>query len=64
MDYVPDSGHWKQGDGYLLRFPCNGAGEIMGGPFGYANGLAFDGEGNLYVHHGGAELDRGGEAII
>lgn len=38
--YVTDSGHWKKGDGYLLRFTPAGRGEIVGGPYGYANGLA------------------------
>lgn len=46
--YVTDSGNWKKNNGYLLRFPgaansaasSKGAGEILGGPFGYANGLA------------------------
>jgi len=38
--YVTDSGQWKKNNGYLLRFKPNGHGEIIGGPFGYANGLA------------------------
>lgn len=38
--YVTDSGHWKSKDGYLLRFTSAGRGEILGGPYGYANGLA------------------------
>lgn len=38
--YVTDSGNWKKHDGYLLRFSPEGKGEILCGPFGYANGLA------------------------
>jgi gluconolactonase len=38
--YVTDSGKWKQRNGYLLRFDDGGSGRVMGGPFGYANGLA------------------------
>src|SRR5437762_2810927 len=38
--YVTDSGNWKKNDGFLLRFNPNGDGKIIGGPFGYANGLA------------------------
>src|SRR5439155_11756408 len=37
--YVTDSGDWKKHNGYLLKF-SGGAGEIIAGPFGYANGLA------------------------
>src|SRR5436190_16636179 len=38
--YVSDSGKWKQKNGYLLRFDGDGTGRVIGGPFGYANGLA------------------------
>jgi gluconolactonase len=38
--YVTDSGNWKKQNGYLLKFDPTGKGEIIGGPFGYANGLA------------------------
>ena len=38
--YVTDSGQWKKNDGYLIRFTPDGKGEIVAGPFGYANGLA------------------------
>lgn len=38
--YVTDSGNWKKKNGYLLRFTPDGKGEILAGPFGYANGLA------------------------
>lgn len=43
--YVTDSGHWQKRDGYLLRFTPDGRGEILAGPFGYANGLALSGDG-------------------
>jgi gluconolactonase len=38
--YVTDSGQWKKHNGFLLRFSPDGSGEIIAGPFGYANGLA------------------------
>ena len=38
--YVTDSGNWMKRNGYLLRFDDDGQGEILAGPFGYANGLA------------------------
>src|SRR5438093_9631252 len=38
--YVTDSGQWKKQNGFLLRFSPDGSGEIIAGPFGYANGLA------------------------
>jgi gluconolactonase len=38
--YVTDSGNWKKNNGYLLRFTPDGRGEVLAGPFGYANGLA------------------------
>lgn len=38
--YVTDSGNWKKGNGYLLRFDWTGHGIPVAGPFGYANGLA------------------------
>jgi gluconolactonase len=38
--YVTDSGNWKKNNGYLLRFTPDGQGKILGGPYGYANGLA------------------------
>jgi gluconolactonase len=38
--YVTDSGQWKKNNGYLLRYTPDGRGKIIGGPFGYANGLA------------------------
>lgn len=38
--YITDSGNWKKNNGFLLRFTPDGKGQILGGPFGYANGLA------------------------
>jgi gluconolactonase len=38
--YVTDSGQWMKQNGFLLRFTPDGQGEIIAGPFGYANGLA------------------------
>jgi gluconolactonase len=40
--YVTDSGNWTKRNGFLVRFAPNGRGEILAGPFGYANGLALD----------------------
>jgi len=41
--YVTDSGNWMKRNGFLLRFTLDGRGEVLGGPFGYANGLALTG---------------------
>jgi len=38
--YVTDSGQWRKQNGFLLRYDPAGNGEILAGPFGYANGLA------------------------
>ncbi len=38
--YVTDSGNWRKRNGWLLKFRADAAGEIVSGPFGYANGLA------------------------
>jgi gluconolactonase len=38
--YVTDSGNWKRRNGFLLRYGPDGSGRVIGGPFGYANGLA------------------------
>jgi gluconolactonase len=38
--YVTDSGNWNKGNGFLLRFRPDTSGEVLAGPFGYANGLA------------------------
>ena len=43
--YVSDSGNWKKRNGYLLRFDPDGTGRVIGGPFGYANGLALAADG-------------------
>jgi len=38
--YVTDSGQWKKNNGFLIGYAPDGRGKIIGGPFGYANGLA------------------------
>jgi gluconolactonase len=38
--YISDSGKWKQQNGFVWRFEPDGSGQMIGGPFGYANGLA------------------------
>ena len=38
--YVTDSGNWMKRNGFVLRFTSDGGGEVLAGPFGYANGLA------------------------
>ena len=38
--YVTDSGNWMKQNGFVLRFTPDGRGEVLAGPFGYANGLA------------------------
>jgi gluconolactonase len=38
--FVTDSGQWMKQNGFLCRFMPDGRGEIVAGPFGYANGLA------------------------
>lgn len=48
--YVTDSGNWKKHNGCLLRYRSDGSGEIVAGPFGYANGLALGAdERHLYM---------------
>jgi gluconolactonase len=48
--FVTDSGNWAKRNGYLMRFGCDAKGEILAGPFGYANGLAMTaGEEHLYM---------------
>jgi gluconolactonase len=42
---VTDSGNWMKGNGFLLRFTLDGRGEVLAGPFGYANGLALTADG-------------------
>jgi gluconolactonase len=43
--YVSESGKWGARNGSLMRFTPDGRGEIVAGPFGYANGLALTAEG-------------------
>jgi gluconolactonase len=43
--YLTDSGNWKKRNGCLLRFTPDGRGEVLAGPFGYANGLALSADG-------------------
>ena len=43
--YVTDSGQWMKQNGFLLRFDSSGRGEVIAGPFGYANGLAMTKDG-------------------
>ncbi len=38
--WVTDSGNWNKRNGRLLRFTQDGAGEVIGGTYGYTNGLA------------------------
>jgi gluconolactonase len=48
--WVTDSGQWMKQNGFLLRFTPDGRGEIVAGPFGYANGLAISADdGTLYM---------------
>jgi gluconolactonase len=48
--YVTDSGTWKKRNGALVRFEPDGRGRVLGGPFGYANGLALaDDERSLFM---------------
>ncbi len=44
--YVTDSGQWKKRNGFLIRYRPDGQGEILAGPFGYANGLALNSQEN------------------
>jgi gluconolactonase len=43
--YATDSGIWSKRNGFVLRFEPNGRGEVVAGPFGYANGLALSADG-------------------
>jgi gluconolactonase len=48
--YVTDSGQWMKRNGFVLRFEPGGRGEVLAGPFGYANGLALSAdERRLYM---------------
>jgi gluconolactonase len=42
---VTDSGNWMKRNGFVLRFTSDGRGEVLAGPFGYANGLALTADG-------------------
>jgi gluconolactonase len=44
--FVTDSGNWKKHNGCLPRFEPGGCGCVIGGPFGYANGLALAADGH------------------
>jgi gluconolactonase len=43
--WVTDCGQWMKQSGFLLRFTPDGRGEVVAGPFGYANGLAITADG-------------------
>jgi gluconolactonase len=43
--YVTDSGQWRKDNGYLIRYSPDARGQIIDGPFGYANGLALSADG-------------------
>jgi gluconolactonase len=45
--YLTDSGKWMQRSGFVLRFDQDGRGEVLAGPFGYANGLALSADEKL-----------------
>ena len=48
--YVTDSGNWRKRNGWLLKYRSDGRGEVLAGPFGYANGLALSAdERHLYM---------------
>lgn len=55
--YVTDSGNWKKHNGWLAKFGSNGAGEIISGPFGYANGLALSAD-ERYLFMVESDTDR------
>jgi gluconolactonase len=55
--YVSDSGNWKKHDGFLLRFEPDGGGRVIGGPFGYANGLAITAD-ERYLFMAESDTDR------
>jgi gluconolactonase len=42
--YVTDSGNWMKRNGCVLRFEPDGRGDVIAGPYGYANGLALTGD--------------------
>jgi gluconolactonase len=43
--YVTESGKWKQKNGCIARYSPDGRCTIVGGPFGYANGLSLTADG-------------------
>ena len=48
--YVTDSGQWMKQNGALIRYSPDRRGDVVAGPFGYANGLALSGDGRtLYM---------------
>jgi gluconolactonase len=55
--YVSDSGHWKKRNGFLLKFEPDGSGRVVGGPFGYANGLAITAD-ERYLFMAESDTDR------
>jgi gluconolactonase len=55
--FVTDSGNWMKQNGYVLRFTSDGRGEVLAGPFGYANGLALTADGrHLYMVESDSDL--------
>jgi gluconolactonase len=55
--YVSDSGNWKKGNGLLLCFEPDGSGRVIGGPFGYANGLALTAD-ERWLYMAESDTDR------
>ena len=55
--YVSDSGQWKKRNGFLLRFDADSRGRVIGGPFGYANGLALSAD-ERYLFMVESDTDR------
>jgi gluconolactonase len=45
--YVTDSGNFMKRNGFVLRFAEDGSGEVLAGPFGYANGMALSADERL-----------------
>ena len=55
--FVTDSGQWHKRNGRLVRFTQDGRGEPIGGPFGYANGLALSAD-ERYLFMVESDTDR------
>lgn len=55
--YVTDSGQWRKRNGRLLRFGADGRGEMVGGPFRYANGLALSAD-ERHIYMVESDTDR------